>query len=76
MSMEVLQITDEPTVILHIGGPKCGSSSLQTFLTANPLLETLQKTPVEYWKIHTQPDQKNVSTFMPIRNSTQLRGRT
>ena len=74
MYMGVVQNIDEPTVILHIGGPKCGSSSLQTFLTANPLLETLQKIPVEYWKIQTLPDNPKVSIFTPVPNSTKSRG--
>ena len=74
MYSEVLKNIDEPTVILHIGGPKCGSSSLQTFLTANPLLETMQKTPVEYWKILTLPDDQKVSIFIPVLNSTNSRG--
>jgi hypothetical protein len=43
-----------PKLIMHIGGSKCGSSSLQTFLTRNPHLETLEGSQVYCWKVIEQ----------------------
>ena len=64
--------TEQSTLILHIGGPKCGSSALQTFLTSNPRLETRDGTQVEYWKV-AHDENFNV-TFLPVSETKPTRG--
>ena len=55
--------TEESVVVLHIGGPKCGSSSLQTFLTQNPKMQTMSRQKIEYWAIRTNEQLKNQYLF-------------
>jgi hypothetical protein len=64
--------TEQSTLILHIGGPKCGSSALQTFLTRNPRLETRDGTQVEYWKV--AHDENSNVTFLPVSETKPTRG--
>jgi len=59
-------------LVLHIGGPKCGSSSLQTFLTSNPLLETIRGVKVHYWQVRV--DEKATLIFEPATVEKKLRG--
>jgi hypothetical protein len=44
---------DKTTLILHIGGPKCGSSALQNFLTHEPNLQTPDGRKFEYWTVNS-----------------------
>ena len=64
--------TEHSTLILHIGGAKCGSSALQTFLTRNPRLETRNGTQVEYWKV--AHDESSNLTFLPVSETKSTRG--
>ena len=64
--------TEQSTLILHIGGAKCGSSALQTFLTSNPRLETWEGTQVEYWKV--AHDESSNLTFLPVSETKSTRG--
>ena len=73
--METAKIDDkveQSTLILHIGGAKCGSSALQTFLTSNPHLETRDGTQVEYWRV-TDDESSNL-TFLPVSEKKSLMG--
>jgi hypothetical protein len=63
----------KPTLVLHIGGGKCGSSSLQTFLTSNPSLETTGGYPVEYWLLRKA--EKSSLTFIAAQSQRTYRGR-
>ena len=60
MNNEIIY-SELPTLLLHIGGAKCGSSSLQTFLTNNPRIDTLDSKTLEYWVI--RPDLKHEGKF-------------
>jgi hypothetical protein len=60
------------TLILHVGGGKCGSSSLQTFLTSNPSLETTGGHSVEYWIL--RKNEKSFLTFIPVQTQRTWRG--
>jgi hypothetical protein len=54
------------TLVLHIGGPKCGSSSLQTFLTQNSTLKTFTEEKIEYWRIQPNTIKEKGFIFTPI----------
>jgi hypothetical protein len=58
--------TAKSTLVLHIGGPKCGSSSLQTFLTQNSTLKTNAGEKIEYWKIQFNINKSRKMLFTPI----------
>ena len=58
--------TGKSTLVLHIGGPKCGSSSLQTFLTQNSALKTNAGEKIEYWKVQFNRNKSSDLLFTPI----------
>jgi len=55
-----------PTLILHIGGAKCGSSALQTFLTQNPNLKTVRNQEIEYWRVFPDKEEPKNFKFAPV----------
>lgn len=56
-----------PKLILHIGGPKTGSSALQEFLTNNPILINDQGQIIEYWKLSASQEKKGGAfDFHPV----------
>ena len=57
---------DKPTLILHIGGPKCGSSALQTFLTHNSKLQTEDGEVLQYWKVSPAAQGEVNLIFSPV----------
>jgi hypothetical protein len=58
--------SEMPTLILHIGGAKCGSSALQTFLSQNPNLKTIRNQEVEYWRVYPDIEDPNNFKFAPV----------
>ena len=67
--LPVSDCTKESLVVLHIGGPKCGSSALQTFLTQNSRMETASGQKIEYWTLRSEGTLKNRFSFHPIQES-------
>ena len=63
-----------PTLILHIGGPKCGSSALQTFLTQNPKLKHLDGRTVEYWTVSSGGNGELEPSFTPVLRRNYSKG--
>ena len=69
MKLVKSSVTDsihESIVVLHSGGPKCGSSALQTFLTQNPKMKTISGQKVEYWAVRSRKNLKNQISFFPV----------
>ena len=69
MKLVKSSVTDsiqEPIIVLHSGGPKCGSSALQTFLTQNSKMKTNSGQKVEYWVAKSENVLKNQFSFYPI----------
>jgi hypothetical protein len=60
---------DVPDIVLHIGGAKCGSSALQTFLTQNPYLQTLEGRCIEYWTISVPEEDGENLVFHKVASS-------
>ena len=58
--------SEKPTLILHIGGAKCGSSALQTFLSKNPKLKTFRNQDLEYWRVYPDEKDPNNYNFAPV----------
>lgn len=65
--------------MLHIGGAKCGSTSIQTFLTNNPLLESRESVPYRYAVINPdfsvtfpEPNQNLGSVICPHLSSVPI----
>ena len=64
-------VTLKPTLILHTGGPKCGSSALQTFLTKNPKIESLGGKTIEYWTVSNSGSGNSDLNFRQIYSQEQ-----
>jgi hypothetical protein len=64
----------KPTLIFHIGGSKCGSSALQTFLTQNSGLKGLDGEIFEYWTVRSHKNGKLEPLFAPVFSKNNLKG--
>ena len=59
---------------MHIGGPKCGSSALQVFLTQNPKLQRIDGGIIEYWTVKSGENGKLEPLFSPVINVNHSKG--